>query len=220
MQLITDIRTHLASKADPERARGQQAYMKSEMPFRGVPVPEVRKCVRTLAKRYTLSLTDIESTAVTLWNQAQFREERYAALTILGFTSARGQWQFVDLYEHMAVTGAWWDFVDELAHRIGDLLDACPNQARARVLSWSVHENMWLRRLAIESQLQRRDRTDTDLLAQVIEPNLEDREFFIRKAIGWALRDYAFANPDWVQSFVDSHKLSPLSRKEALKHLS
>jgi len=78
---------------------------------------------------------------------------------------------------------------------------------------------MWIRRIAIISQMGRRDRVDRDLLAQVIAPNLGDSEFFIRKAIGWALREYARVEPDWVRQYADTHDLSPLSRREALKHL-
>ena len=86
---------------------------------------------------------------------------------------------------------------------------------------WSTHDDLWLRRLAIISQLGRRDRVDPALLADVIEPNIPDREFFIRKAIGWALRENARCEPQWVLAFVSDHdQLSPLSRREALQHVS
>ena len=94
-----------------------------------------------------------------------------------------------------------------------------PADGDALVRGWCVSEELWLRRLAILSQLGRRERTDLRLLTDALEPNLRDGEFFIRKAIGWALRDAARAYPEWVSAYVAAHALSPLSRREALKHL-
>jgi len=216
--IIDQIKSELISRADPERAIQQQAYMKSEMPFYGVPVPQVRTLTRVIAKEHKLNLAIIEQISRQLWDQARFREERYAAIAITGLTVAKGRLELVDLYEHQVRSGAWWDFTDEIAHRIADLHDAQPLATGQLVRQWSVADTFWLRRLAIISQLQRRSRTDQELLASVIEVNSADSEFFIRKAIGWALRDYAKVNPDWVRDFVDRHDLSPLSRKEALKH--
>ncbi len=87
------------------------------------------------------------------------------------------------------------------------------------VRAWSVDDDLWMRRIAIISQLGRRDRVDATLLADVIAPNLGDPEFFIRKALGWALREYARVAPEWVRHYVTTHDLSPLSRREAMKHL-
>ena len=142
-----------------------------------------------------------------------------AATALTALPIARGSLELLPLYEHMAVTGAWWDHVDEVAHRIADLHDAHPDEAAAIVRRWSTSDDLWMRRLSILSQLGRKDRVDRELLADVIEPNLADTEFFIRKAIGWALREVARVDPAWVQDFVDRHELSPLSRREALKHL-
>lgn len=212
------IRKQLREAGDPSRAAGQEAYMKSEMPFFGLRVPEVRRITHSAAR----GLTDPNSVRVAarwLWDEATHREERYAGVALLGFPQVRGQMANVALIEHMVRTGQWWDFVDDLAHRVTDLLDAHPAGTAALVRRWSTDEDLWMRRLAILSQLQRRERVDTVLLADAIEPNRTDGEFFIRKAIGWALRDYARAAPDWVRDYVAAHELSPLSRREALKHL-
>jgi 3-methyladenine DNA glycosylase AlkD len=123
------------------------------------------------------------------------------------------------MHRQMALTGAWWDHVDEVAHRIADLVATHPAEMRPVLLAWSVDPSMWLRRLAILAQLGHRDRVDRELLTAVIEPNVGDPEFFVRKAIGWALREVARHDPGWVRAFVDSHPLSPLSRREAMKHL-
>ncbi|MFI5427733.1 DNA alkylation repair protein [Aeromicrobium sp. UC242_57] len=111
----------------------------------------------------------------------------------------------VPVYEHLATSGAWWDHVDALSHRIGDLHDAHPVETAALVRAWSTHDDLWLRRLAIISQPSRKDRLDTAVLTDTIEPNVTDTEFFIRKAIGWALRQHARVDPAWVRTFVAEH---------------
>lgn len=220
--LVATIRRGLRDAADAERAPGMQAYMKSAMPFRGVRMPVVRSITKAAAKAHPPeTLDELETSVRTLWDEAEFREERYAASGLLGLSIAAGRLELVPVYEHLATTGAWWDHVDDLAHRIADLHDAHPEQAADTVRRWSTADDLWLRRLAILGQLGRRDRVDTALLTEVIEPNAADREFFIRKAIGWALREYARVDPRWVQTFVEAREdvLSGLSKREALKHV-
>ena len=218
--LATLVRRALRDHADPSIAPGQQAYMKSAMPFLGVRVPEVRRLAKAAGRAHPPSdLADLERTARTLWDGATHREERYAATALIVLPVARGRLELLPLYEHMAVTGAWWDHVDEVAHRVAALHDVHPDPTSATVRRWSTSDDLWLRRLAILGQLGRKDRVDLTLLADLIEPNVADTEFFIRKAIGWALREAARVDPDWVRTFVEEHELSPLSRREALKHL-
>ncbi|HEU4567576.1 MAG TPA: DNA alkylation repair protein [Marmoricola sp.] len=217
--LVDAVRAGLREAADPERAPAMAAYMKSAMPFLGVRRPAVRRLVRAAAKADPpADLATLADTARELWDGAAYREERYAAQDLLGLRLARGRSELLPLHQHLAVTGAWWDHVDEVAVRIGEILDA-DLRAADTVRRWSEDPDRWLRRLAILSQLGRRERTDRALLAAVIEPNVPDREFFIRKAIGWALREVAYVDPDWVRAFVAGHDLAPLSRREALKHL-
>ena len=191
--------------------------MKSALPFHGVRKPEVQRIVRTHAKG--VGRDELVAAAVTLWAEATHREEQYAAAEILKRPVLKGDWSLVDLHEHVARTGAWWDHVDETSGRIADLHDAHPVRTAALVRRWSTDESFWIPRLAILSQLRRRERTDADLLAEVIEPNRSDTEFFIRKAIGWALRDFATTDPGWVRTYIDGTQISSLSRREALKHL-
>lgn len=215
--LVSSIGGALEAAADSTIAPGQQAYMKSEMPFLGVRVPEVRRTVRRLAKG-AKDATVLRAAALELWHGAVYREERYAALALMALRPLRGRRETLDVHEEMIRTGAWWDFVDEAAHRLRELLDADATVADD-LREWSRSEDMWLRRAAIISQLGRGSGTDRELLTAAIERNLADPEFFIRKAIGWALRDLARSDPDWVRAFVASHELSPLSRREAMKHL-
>jgi 3-methyladenine DNA glycosylase AlkD len=221
--LIAAIRSSLEAAADPTLAPGMQAYMKSAMPYLGVRVPSVRVITRSAELLQPPVSADVHlATVARLWDLATHREERYAATALLDTPTARrlrGLDQ-LPLLERLITSGAWWDHVDEVSHRVGDLLGLDHQAMSARLREWSRGGDLWLRRSAIIAQLGARTRTDLVLLTDVIEPAIEEREFFLRKAIGWALRDYARTDPDWVTTFVDRRpNLSPLSRREALKHL-
>ena len=223
--LIAAVRAELARAADPAKAPTMRAYMKSEMPYLGVPLPLVRTACRTVFADHPLdSFEEWRDTALSLWRAAQFREERYAALALTGDRRYHEYQRpaALPMYEEMIVSGAWWDYVDELAtRRIGPLLARYPEAMRATIRAWSRDDNRWERRAAILAQVGFKTNTDEALLVACIEPNLGDRDFFIRKAIGWALREYAKTNPDSVRRYVRDHEadLSPLSRREAMKHL-
>jgi 3-methyladenine DNA glycosylase AlkD len=126
------------------------------------------------------------------------------------------------LYEEMIVTGAWWDFVDEIAsRRVGPILQNYPGPMGKKMLSWSRSENFWKRRTSILCQLGFKRSTNLDLLYACIEPSLDSKEFFLRKAIGWALRQYAWTDPAEIRAYVRRNKerLSSLSQREALKNI-
>ena len=124
------------------------------------------------------------------------------------------------MYEEMIVSGAWWDLVDGLAkHRLGLLLRRHPAPMRTAMLEWSRCDDLWKRRSAILCQLAFKADTDLELLTACLAPSLDSREFFLQKAIGWALRQHAWTDPDWVRAYVQEHELRPLSRREALKNL-
>jgi 3-methyladenine DNA glycosylase AlkD len=217
-------RAGLAELADPRKAPDMQRYMKSEMPFRGVASPERRVLARRLFAEHPLSDVDSwRATVLSLWREAEYREERYVAMDLSG-DRRYARWQSPDLlpmYEELIVTGAWWDFVDEIAsRRVGPLLRAHRDTVTPVMRRWATDSDLWRRRTSIICQLGSKEDTDTDLLTYCIEVNVDDRDFFIRKGIGWALRQFARTEPAWVRTFVDAHPtLSPLSRKEATKHL-
>jgi 3-methyladenine DNA glycosylase AlkD len=236
-ELVSVLREVLASAADPDKAGPMQAYMKSEMPYRGVPAPVLRSAVRPLLAAHPLpDEATWHDTILELWDGATFREERYAALEIARHRLYREHQQVhtLELYEHLIRTGAWWDLVDETAgHLVRDVLLAHPEDVAPIMRGWAVADDLWVRRSAVICQVGSGDRCDQQLLADVIEDNLDGstrttppespygREFFIRKAVGWALRDHARTDPEWVRAFVAAHegRLSGLSRREALKHL-
>ena len=127
------------------------------------------------------------------------------------------------LYEEIIVTGAWWDYVDGVAsHRVGPILRDYPAPMTKKMLAWSRSPNMWKRRTSIICQLGFKNDTDLDLLYACIEPSLDSKEFFLRKAIGWALRQHAWTDPAEVKRYVRRNRarLSGLSYREALKNIS
>ncbi len=227
VDLVDRIRRAIAAAGDPDRAQQQQAYMRSSMPYRGVTAPQLRAVLRPLLDDSAAGLATRETwvdTVLELWDHATHREERYAATALTGHRRYR-PWQdaaALDLYRHQVVTGAWWDHVDEIAsQRVGPILRADPTAVAPVLRRWAGDDDLWVRRAAILSQLASGSELDVDLLRDCIEPSLEDTDFFARKAIGWALRQHARTDPAWVREHVEAlgDRLSPLSRREALKHL-
>lgn len=223
--LLSKLRRELAAAGDPERAIGTQAYMKSAMPYYGVSSPKMRLVCRSVFAGVDFLTADAWRQAVlSIWRRASHREERYAAIELTGIKRF-APFQTMDalpMYEEMIVTGAWWDYVDALAaHRLGDLLRRYPSVMRRKMLAWSRSKDMWKRRSSILCQIKFKKDTDLDLLYTCIEPSLSSREFFLRKAIGWALRQYAWTDPKEVRRYVASREtaLSNLSRREALKNV-
>jgi 3-methyladenine DNA glycosylase AlkD len=220
-------RLHIALSAagDPERARAQQAYMKSEMPYYGVSSPELKVLLRPiLAEFHPATRTEWEETVRAVWDGATHREERYAALALAQHPAGK-QWQDPDaleLYRHLIVTGAWWDTGDVLAgDLVGPILLSHTRKTTPTMREWADADELWLRRAAVLCQLKHGTDTDLDLLSYAIEATIDDTSFWLRKAIGWALRQYARTDPEWVRSEVErmGSRLSGLSRREAMKHL-
>ena len=225
-RLLERIRADLSEAGDPDRATAQQAYMRSDLPFHGVAAPALTALLRPhLAAYAPADRAAWERDVREVWDGATHREERYAALALARHRVAR-PWQDVgslDLHRHLVVTGAWWDLVDPVAsHLVGGVLRDHRTAATPVVRAWASDDDLWLRRTAVLAQLRHRSDTDTGLLTEVVEANLDDRSFWLRKAIGWALREHARTDPDWVRTQVAAwdDRISGLSRREALKHLS
>jgi 3-methyladenine DNA glycosylase AlkD len=222
--LVTAVRAGLAELADPAKAPQMQSYMRSTMPYRGVAAPERRKLTGRLFAEFPLAdRAAFVHAARVLWRTAEFREERYAVVDLTGYRGY-ARWQAPDLlplYEELITSGAWWDYVDEVAiRRVGPILRAAPGEVTPLMRAWATDPDLWKRRTAIICQIGRKDDIDLDLLSFAIEANIGEPDFFLRKGIGWALRQHARIGPDWVAVFVDEHPgLSPLSKREALKHI-
>ena len=223
--LLPVLRRELARAGDPAVARGAQAYVKSAMPFHGISAVPFRAICRRVFGAHPLSTAaGWRRDVLAIWRGARFREERHAAIELTGDRRAAPfqTLEALPMYEEMIVTGAWWDFVDVLAkHRVGGLLRRFPGPMRRMMLAWSRSDDLWKRRTSILCQLDFKAETDLDLLYRCIEPSLASKEFFLRKAIGWALRQHAWTDPGEVRRYVRERgeALSPLSRREALKNV-
>lgn len=236
--LVLEVRSALENAANPAKAPQMQAYMKSAMPYRGVAGPEQKAIWKTVFAAHPLtSMKEWQRVALTLWRDAVFREERYASIALTEFRqyAPYRTMASIPMFEEMIVSGAWWDFVDSIAGRsLGAVLRAEPSPMSKLMRRWARDPNMWKRRAAILCQLGFKRDTDLKLLYDCIEPNLEDnhstrktpsslmaRQFFIRKAIGWALRQYAWTDEREVKRYVKANKtrLSGLSVREALKNV-
>lgn len=222
--LVASVRHTLAAHADPVRAAGQRAYMKSELPYQGITMTTLRPLLRPLMADHRLATRDEwEGVIHALWDDATYREEWYAALAIARhryYASWRLETESLNLYEHLVRTGQWWDVCDEIAqHLLSPLLGAQRVVLEPVMRQWSRDADLWIRRVAVQSQLALKADTDPQLLADLIEPNLGDPTFWMRKAIGWSLREYSKVDPDWVRGFVAAHEgsMAGLSRREALR---
>ncbi|HSP73338.1 MAG TPA: DNA alkylation repair protein [Gaiellaceae bacterium] len=225
-ELVDHVRAALGRRGDPEKAEPMRAYMKSELPFLGVQAPGQRAAFREAFAEHALpDFATWRDTVLALWRGARHREERYAAIALTGERRYRAyalDLRALPLYEELIVDGAWWDLVDGVAvHRLGPLLREHPDELRRTLLDWSRSDDIWKRRSAIIAQNALEEATDAGLLYACIEASLGRKELFLRKAIGWALRERARTDPDEVARYVREREadLAPLSRREALKHL-
>lgn len=205
-------------QADPELAGPMAAYLRGQFPFLGIRTPERRALLAEFVADNGLPSEDQLAPLVReLWEIGE-REFCYAAFDLM--KRARKLWaeSLGETLEWCVVNRSWWDTVDALP--VGDFFQRFPNEKRKRLPRWRKAGNIWLRRSAILFQLTYKEKTDFSLLGEIISENIGSGEFFIDKAIGWALRQHARTDPDAVRSFVARTQLSPLSRREALKHLS
>ncbi len=221
-KLVTALRATFEPLADPERSAPMQAYMKDISPFLGIPAPERRRAQKPvfLAAGPPPSSEALGGAARSLWD-LDHREYQYAASELVERHVTSLPTSFlVDHVQHLITTKSWWDSVDAL---VGDavvrLVVAHP-ELKSVMRHWIQSDNKWLVRAAIIHQLGRGLDTDRDLLFELCERRAEDREFFIAKAIGWALRDLSWRDPDAVADFIDSHPdLTPLARREGSKRI-
>jgi 3-methyladenine DNA glycosylase AlkD len=224
--LVRAARKALRAVADPAKAPIMQAYMKSTMPYLGIQATPLRRVARAVFSAHKLeSYREWRDTVLELWRGARYREERYIAIELAGYPAYRKfrTLEALPMYEEMITSGAWWDYVDSIAsHRLGELLRLYPPEMRRVLRKWAKSDDMWKRRSAILAQLGFKIETDLTLLYDCIRPSIREKEFFLRKAIGWALRQFAKTDATEVHRYVAEHEahLSPLSRREALKNIS
>lgn len=220
--IVSYVQEEFQKLADPVNAVPMAAYMKTEMPFYGIPKPLRVPIYRTLKKEYApASQEEYEDSVLALW-QLPHREEKYAAIEYAMFFDKFITHKSVALYERLVREGQWWDFVDPVAiWLVGIALKKDRTRLEPKMNKWIRDPDMWIRRTAILSQNRHKSETNEAMLFEHCLDRAHEKEFFIRKAIGWALREYSYAAPQSVRKFLDKNKdkLSPLSLKEGAKQL-
>ena len=219
MTKYTDLRELFAQNNDSEKAESMAAYMKNRFLFYGLPTPKRRAVYRGFLK-------EEEQKKVIDWDlldrcyEDEHREFQYFVVDYLRAMQNFLTFDDVPRIKKYVKTKQWWDTIDGLSGIIGDIAFV-DERISELMLEWSLDEDFWLRRIAIIHQLHKRDKTNTQLLAEIIVNNLGSTEFFINKAIGWSLRDYSKTNPEWVRNFLGAHgaEMDKLSIREASKYL-
>ncbi|MGL4995035.1 MAG: DNA alkylation repair protein [Deefgea sp.] len=216
---LAEYQHQLYSANDPKQAEGMSAYMKHQFAFIGIPAPQRRNLVLQLERAAAKDCTEPEllELAQALWLQPE-REFQLCAIDLLVRSQHKLTAHALPTLEQLICSQSWWDSVDTLASKVVGPIARREPLLIALLDQWQTSPHLWLRRTAIIYQLGWKTATDETRLWQACRVNAADADFFIRKAIGWALRQYARTAPDKVRHFVEQTPLSALSRREALKH--
>lgn len=216
----TGLKDLFEANADPVEAGPMSAYMRKQFPYLGIKSPKNGELQREYIATHGLpTVSDLDIITRELWALPE-REFQYVAVSLISKLKKNLQPDFIETMETMIVTKSWWDTVDSLAtDPVGTHFKRYPEVRDTTMPVWRKSNNLWLRRSCILFQLGYKHDTDFDLLKEIIGENLGSREFFINKAIGWALREYTRTDPDGVRAFVAETPLSSLSAREALKWL-
>ena len=202
-----------------EQAQKMSKYMLNKFEYIGIKTPERRKIFKNFFKEYK-NEEKIDWEFVNKCWENKHREFQYIAADYLKNMKDKLTIDDIPKFKRLILEKSWWDTIDNLDMTIGALALKDSNVNKI-LLEWSLDENIWLRRIAIDHQLLRKEKTNTELLEKILKNNLGQAEFFINKAIGWTLRDYSKTNPKWVKNFIEKNreKMAKLSIREASKYL-
>ena len=217
---VASLKALFEQNADPQQAAPMKKYMRDQFEYLGIKTPQNAALQKQFFENHGFPpLSELEPVLRDLWALPE-REYQYVAVGLLDRFSKQLPANFIKTIEYLLVTKSWWDTVDSIAGRtVGVHFKRFPEVREKYLAKWRASDNFWLRRTAILFQLNYKDETDFALLSEIIRENLNSTEFFINKAIGWSLRQYARVDPKAVKKFVKSTPLHPLSRREAMKHL-
>lgn len=218
---VAKLKSFFEKHANPSQAAPMKKYMRDQFKYLGIKTPQSKALMKEFISKYGLpSMDELDSILRNLWSLPE-REFQYAAMNLLDKFEKKLPENFTATLEYLIITKSWWDTVDALAsHPVGTHFRRYSEVREKYLLEWRRSKNMWLRRTTILFQLGYKKETDFELLCEIIYENLGSDEFFINKAIGWALRQYAYTDPKAVKKFVKAtSELHPLSRREAMKHL-
>ena len=217
--LIDELKSQLETVQHAANAKTMAAYMKNLFPFIGIKKP-IRE---TISKPWIKEIAKYEPESYPqvvneLWKQSE-REFQYVAMELIWATRKYWNADHVLFCEKLIQDKSWWDTVDFLAVRaLGTYLQDKPQFLEQKIQQWTADKNLWINRTAILVQLKYKEQTNTELLLHAISPHLSSKEFFHQKAIGWALREYAYTDPAWVVSICNELPMAKLSKREALKY--
>ena len=216
--ILNDIFTEFKKLKNDKKAIEMSAYMKNQFAFLGIFASQRKEIENKIFKSVAKENIDFKFTDKCYKNK--YREFQYASVDYLNFKKEYLNISHIEILKNYILTKSWWDTIDHLDKIVGDiaLRDKKVNKI---LLNWSLDENIWIRRVAIDHQILRKEKTNIELLEQIIINNFNQKEFFINKAIGWSLRDYSKTNPKWVRDFIKRHKnsMNNLSIREASKYI-
>ena len=196
-----------------------KAYMKGKFEYAGITSPERKRLLKQVFQGYQWERNELLDFVRKCWD-CEIRELQYVAMDILRKSQKLLTIEDLDFVEQLLIQKSWWDTIDGLAvNTVGYILKGDMEVRSAWVVKWANSDNIWLRRTAILHQLKYKDLIDIPLMEMSLDKANGTKEFFLNKAIGWMLREFARLNPDYVRDYVETHSLSNLSRREALKHL-
>jgi len=214
-KIVTLLKQHQNS----ENREAMEAYMRNQFQFFGIRTPERTALLRDFLKEHGKpQVEELPDIVRCLWSEPQ-RECQYIALSHLDKQSRYLTKDHLPFLEEIITDKSWWDTIDHIApNHVGKIYQT--EEDDAYLEKWIHSDNMWLNRISILHQLKYKGKTDQDRLFRYILFHNESKEFFIQKAIGWALREYSKTDPEAVQQFIESEKLAPLSKREGMKHIN
>ena len=219
MSKYTQIKARFEENQNPENAVKMAKYMKNLFPFYGIPTPQRKKLYRDFLKEEKKK-GEVGWGFLDQCYADEHREFQYLVFDYLASMQKFLTYDDIPKIWKYIKEKQWWDSIDCLDRIIGEI-GLSDSRVDELMLQWSLDEDLWVRRLAIDHQLLRKEKTNRELLAQIIVNNLGSKEFFINKAIGWSLRDYSKTDPEWVKDFIDQYKdrMDKLSIREGSKYL-
>ncbi|EIJ83943.1 hypothetical protein MGA3_01585 [Bacillus methanolicus MGA3] len=220
MKLINKLKEMMELNRNGVNAAAMEKYMKGHFPFLGIKKPERTKIEKEFFKKTGILNEPFDPEFVKeLWKLPE-REYQYTALTYIEKSLKKLSKEHLNLMEFLITEKSWWDTVDMLAQKaVGKIAADYPVIISETIEKWAGSHHLWLKRTAILFQLKYKEKTNEELLYRYIKMNADSKEFFIQKAIGWALREYSKTNPDSVRHFIENNRLAPLSVREGSKYL-
>jgi 3-methyladenine DNA glycosylase AlkD len=221
MTIINKLESAFRAAANVERAMGQKKYMRNQFEFIGLTSPERRSLQKGVMKQHPIgSIEELIATTEKLW-ELEERDFAHAGIDLLLFHKSLWTSSTLENFKFFVSTESWWDTVDTLASNcVGSLLQTYP-ELKPKMRDWITDDCLWVRRVAILHQLKYKTKTDESVLFDFCKQTMHEKDFFIRKAIGWALREYSKTSTEAVRDFIEQNKnqLSPLSIREGSKYI-